>query len=182
MDTDLVVRAQNGDEEAFASLALAAGGDLGFESLDELHAEMGDLLAPHELQPATVVVPAWAPPLAPDGQLILFSYPLLVDEGRLSERADELKAALQDEVFVEVHPEDATALGLTDGGRATVRTDAGEAELPVRVSPHIAQGAAFVPFNQPGLAANTILSGSFTTTATLEAVARDVAAQEVPAG
>ena len=34
------------DWEIFASLALAAGGDLGFETLDELHEEMGRLLAP----------------------------------------------------------------------------------------------------------------------------------------
>ena len=36
------------DWEIFASLALAAGGDLGFETLDELHEEMGRLLAPRE--------------------------------------------------------------------------------------------------------------------------------------
>jgi predicted molibdopterin-dependent oxidoreductase YjgC len=59
---------------------------------------------------------------------------------------------------------------LTDGGRAIVRTSAGEAELPVRVTEHIAHGAAFVPFNQPGFAANTILSGSFTIGATVEPV------------
>jgi len=36
------------DWEIFASLALASGGDLGFERLDELHDEMGRLLAPRE--------------------------------------------------------------------------------------------------------------------------------------
>jgi len=48
----------------------------------------------------------------------------------------------------------------------------------------LAQGAAFVPFNQPGLAANTLLSGSFTTVATLEPVAveAEAVAEEVPAG
>ena len=34
------------DWEIFASLALACGGDLGFETLDEIHEEMGELLAP----------------------------------------------------------------------------------------------------------------------------------------
>ena len=43
---------------------------------------------------------------------LLFTYPLLVDEGRLSERADELKAALEDEAFVEIHPDDAAARGV----------------------------------------------------------------------
>ena len=54
-----------------------------------------------------------------DDGLVLFTYPLLVDEGRLSERADELKAALEDEAFVELHPADAAAIGVADGARAT---------------------------------------------------------------
>ena len=41
--------------------------------------------------------------------------------------------------------------------------------LPVRVSDRIARGALFVPFNQPGLQANGLLSGSFTTSARIEA-------------
>jgi assimilatory nitrate reductase catalytic subunit len=100
--------------------------------------------------------------------LTLFTYPLLVDEGRLSERASELKAALEEEPFVEVHPDDAAKRKVVDGGLARVRTDAGEAVLPVRVTEHVAQGAVFVPFNQPGLAANTLLSGRFTAAATIE--------------
>ena len=61
------------------------------------------------------------------------------------------------------------AVGRPDGARARVKTEGGEAVLPVRVTPHIAEGAVFVPYNQPGLAANTLLSGSFVTEATLEA-------------
>jgi hypothetical protein len=38
----------------------------------------------------------------------------------------------------------------------------------VRVTEHVAQGAMFVPFNQPGLAANTLLSGRFTAAAKVE--------------
>ena len=105
-----------------------------------------------------------------DGELLLFTYPLLVDEGRLSERSDELKAALEDEPFLEIHPNDAAARGVIDGERATVRTAAGEAELPVRVTDHVVEGAVFVPFNQPGFAANTILAGSFSIAAAVEPV------------
>jgi predicted molibdopterin-dependent oxidoreductase YjgC len=107
----------------------------------------------------------------------LFTYPLLVDEGRLSERADELKSALQDEPFVEIHPDTARAFGVAGAATLRVRTDAGEAQLPARITERIAPGAAFVPFNQPGFAANVLFSGSFETPATLEAVA----AEEVPA-
>jgi predicted molibdopterin-dependent oxidoreductase YjgC len=93
---------------------------------------------------------------------------LLVDEGRLSERADELKAALGEEPFLEVYPEDAQARGLEDGGRAIVRTEAGEAELPIRVTEHVTKGSVFVPLNQPGFAANILLQGRFSIEATLD--------------
>src|SRR5207245_2576277 len=111
-----------------------------------------------------------------DGEPILFTYPLLVDEGRLSVGADKLKAALEEPPFVELHPSDAERLGLHDGSTARIRTEAGQAELPVRVTDGIAPGSGFVPYNQPGFAANTILSGSFLTTATLEPIAEEVSA------
>jgi NADH-quinone oxidoreductase subunit G len=158
------------DWEIFASLALAAGGELGFETLDELRDEMGALLATREVRERSFALPGAGPTIVGDGELLLFTYPLLVDEGRLSERADELKAALGEEPFVELHPEDAAERGLSDGDRAVVRTEAGWTELPVRVTEHIAGGAAFVPYNQPGFAANTILRGRFTIPATIEAL------------
>jgi formate dehydrogenase major subunit len=157
------------DWEIFASLALACGGDLGFETLDELHEEMGDLLAPHELATPSPDEPNAASPA--DG-LTLFTYPLLVDEGRLSARADELKAALADEPFAEIHPDDAAAAGIADGASVVVRTSAGEATLPARVTEHVARGAVFVPFNQSGFRANRLLDGDFVTAVSVEPTAR----------
>ncbi|MEO8475616.1 MAG: NADH-quinone oxidoreductase subunit G [Actinomycetota bacterium] len=158
------------DWEIFASLALACGGDLGFETLDELHDEMGRLLAPRTTEPQAVA-PAAGSSAAHAGPR-LFTYPLLVDEGRLSERADELKAALEEPAFAEINPREAEAAGVLDGGRVIVRTDAGEAEVAARVTEHVAPGAVFVPFNQPGCAANSLLSGELVTGVTLEAVAQ----------
>jgi hypothetical protein len=208
-------------------MALACGGDLGFETLDAIHEEMGRLLGARSEGGVAVEPPGEAgnaaeepsgsvQGLAPqpdwerergaegataevgrspgsigdsrdagDGgggdDLVLFTYPLLVDEGRLSEGADELKAALGDEAFVELHPSDAGSLGLADGARATVRTDAGLAELPVRVTEHVAAGAAFVPFNQPDLAANTLFSGAMVTRARIEPVEEAVEGSGEPA-
>ena len=213
------------DWEIFASMALACGGDLGFESLDELHEEMGRLLGAREGsdrdeavgapvadgQPSGSVEgldaqPDWervrgaegataeverargdlgethraggsgSPDGSTDGStdgdgLVLVTYPLLVDEGRLSEGADELKAALGDDAFVEVHPRDAAQADLADGAVARVRTDAGEAELTVRVTEHVAAGAVFVPFNQPGPAINALLSGQMVARATISSTA-----------
>ena len=56
------------------------------------------LLAPRERDERAVAGDRAASAADPgEGSLHLFTYPLLVDEGRLSERADELKAALEDE-------------------------------------------------------------------------------------
>ena len=155
------------DWQIFAALAEATGRDLGFRTLEELRKEAEGLLEPREVR---ALPTAGAGGGQPGEALSLYSYPLLVDEGRQSEGAVELKAALEEAPFVEVNPQDAAERGLADGGSARVVTDAGEAVLPVRVTEGVAQGCVFVPFNQPGLAANTLLSGRFTAAVTLEAV------------
>jgi NADH-quinone oxidoreductase subunit G len=159
------------DWEIVCGLAAAMGADLGFETLDELHAEMASLLAPRAMGERPNV---WAGAGAPQwiDDLTLFTYPLLVDEGRLSDGADELKAALEEPAFAEMHPTDAEKRGLTDGATVRLRTEGGgDAPVPLRVTEHIAAGSVFVPFNQPGLAANTLLSGRSTAAVTIEAVA-----------
>jgi NADH-quinone oxidoreductase subunit G len=155
------------DWEIFCGLAAAMGGDMGFETLDELREESAALLADRQARPR---VDAWTGTGAPQllGELTLFSYPLLVDEGRLSRGADELRAALEDEARAELHPDDAEKRGVTDGGRVRLTTAAGTAELAVRVTAEIAPGAVFVPFNQPGLAANALLAGGFVEPASVE--------------
>ena len=158
------------DWEIFASLALACGGDLGFETLDELHEEMGTLLAPGAVRDGLVALPGSRPARVGDGELLLFTYPLLVDEGRLSERADELKAALADPPFAEIHPADAGRANVVDGADVRLATAAGEVTLPARVTEHVAEGAVFVPFNQAGFAANTLLQGHFSIAATIQPV------------
>jgi NADH-quinone oxidoreductase subunit G len=153
------------DWEIFASLALACGGDLGFETLDELHEEMGELLAPLDLL-SSLPAPSEPTEKAAEG-LTLFTYPMLVDEGRLSERADELKAALANTPFVEIHPDDAG--DVADGDDLILKTSTGEATLPARVTEHVAKGSVFLPFNQAGFQANRLLDGDFVTPVTVEA-------------
>jgi anaerobic selenocysteine-containing dehydrogenase len=148
------------------------GGDLGFETLEELREESARLLGPGE---QGVRADAWTGTGPPQllGDLTLFTYPLLIDEGRLSQDAVELKAALQDAAVAELHPDDAEKRGVADGDRVLVRTAAGRAELPVRVTRDVAAGAVFVPFNQPGLAASTLLRRGFVEPATVEAIANE---------
>ncbi|MFL5798699.1 MAG: NADH-quinone oxidoreductase subunit G [Actinomycetota bacterium] len=157
------------DWQIFQELSEVVDHDLGFRTLEDLQRESAPLLGEREVDLAGVgsTAPGAALGEAGDG-LLLFTYPLLVDEGTLSRQAVAMKEALGEPAFVEVHPDDAERIGLADGGTATVTTPAGSsAALPVRVTPNIALGTAFVPFNNPGLQANTLLSGRLTTTATL---------------
>ncbi len=155
------------DWEIFAGLAAASGSDLGFDTLDELHDEMGRLLAPREASEEPARAASSEP--AADG-LILVTYPLLIDDGRMVQDVPELHEALGDPPFAEVNPRDAQAHGLADGLGVRLRTAAGEAVLPAHVTDRVAEGTVFVPFNQPGFAANTLLAGAFTVPVELEAV------------
>ncbi|MGH2724057.1 MAG: NADH-quinone oxidoreductase subunit G [Actinomycetota bacterium] len=159
------------DREIFQELSEVIGADMGLGSLEALHREMGSLLGLRAVAP--VAGSTRREPAPEEGAVVLFSYPLLVDEGRLSVDAAELKAALEDEAFVEVHPDDAGRLGLEDGAAARVRTDAGEAELPVRISDAVVPGSAFVPWNQPGFRANALLSGRLRAVASVEGVKQE---------
>ena len=123
----------------------------------------------------------WAGAGAPQwiDDLTLFTYPMLIDEGRLSDRADELKATLEEPAFAEMHPVDAEKKGLVGGASVRLRTERGDVLVPLRVTEHVAAGSVFLPFNQPGVAANTLLSGRSTAAVTIEAVQAPGA---VPAG
>jgi NADH-quinone oxidoreductase subunit G len=181
------------DWQIFQELSEVTDADMGFHSLDALHQEMGQLLGPPGVEPLgppssdprarpspSEITSSGGPPGSSPETLTLFTYPLLVDDGRLSVDSDELKAALAEGPFIEVHPDDASRLGLSPGASARVRTEAGEAELPLRVTDAVAPGTVFVPYSQPGFAANTLLSGRLFTEATVVSASQrePVAAEE----
>ncbi|MGH2739892.1 MAG: NADH-quinone oxidoreductase subunit G [Actinomycetota bacterium] len=165
----------------FQELSEVAGKDMGFRSIQDIRKEMSALITAGDLRGGSggVLRPeseadareSEDPPRSDGGAgsdgLVLFTYPLLVDEGRLSAGADELKAALEEQPFVEVHPEDAIAAGVDEGVSVRLTTEAGEAVLPAHVTDRIAKGCVFIPWNQPGFRANALLSGSLHTAVTL---------------
>jgi anaerobic selenocysteine-containing dehydrogenase len=51
----------------------------------------------------------------------------------------------KDRCTLHIHPDDATRLGLTDGGRALVRSAAGEVEAPVELTEGIMPGVVSIP-------------------------------------
>jgi NADH-quinone oxidoreductase subunit G len=163
------------DWQIFQELSEAMDADMGFRTLEDVQRELGEMLS---MPPSGEVVAgqltsedvvSFEGEAGADVTVTLFTYPLLVDDGRLSVGAEELQATLGQEPFVELHPDDAERLGLSEGAAVRIRTQAGEAELPVRVSDGIEAGTAFVPWNQPGFRANALLSGTLVTPAAIEA-------------
>src|SRR5438093_3584163 len=103
------------DWEIFQGVSFEMDADMGFTSLESVREEMVALVrggrsaplaspSPTPLrEPAAASVflgelesPVRADAVERDGDLTLFTYPLLVDEGRLMAGAEELKAALED--------------------------------------------------------------------------------------
>jgi NADH-quinone oxidoreductase subunit G len=178
--------------EIFQELSEIAGADMGFHSLDDLHEEMASVLgrpaevgraaevglAPRGQPPPNPTLREASPPAqsTPPNELLLFTYPLLVDEGTLSAGADALKAALEEPAYAEIHTTDAEGLQITDGQPIRIRSAAGEATLPARVTDGIAPGCVFIPWNQPGFAANGILAGSTIAPVKVEPAAAEVSA------
>ncbi|WP_328388733.1 bifunctional nitrate reductase/sulfite reductase flavoprotein subunit alpha [Nocardia sp. NBC_00416] len=82
-------------------------------------------------------------------------YPFLLDTGRLQHqwhsmtktgRIDKLDK-LNGEPFVEIHPDDARALGLAPGDELEIASRRGRAVLPVRISDRVRPGDCFAPFH-----------------------------------
>jgi NADH-quinone oxidoreductase subunit G len=172
------------------ALAESMGSDMGFRTIESVRAELDRIAA---LDASAAAAPAAPAPAASagsadnesratttasgdDGSMLLFSYPLLVDEGRQLDGADLLRAALEREAFLEIHPGDASRLQLEDGGYAQVATATGTARLPVVVTDGVPPGACFVPWNNPGLAANALFAGSRTVAATVTPAEQTVGA------
>src|SRR5258705_2389901 len=82
-------------------------------------------------------------------------FPLVLNTGRLQHqwhtmtktgKVDKLNK-LDSGPFVEIHPDDATAFGITDGGRVELTSRRGRAVLPAVVTDRVRPGNCFVPFH-----------------------------------
>jgi anaerobic selenocysteine-containing dehydrogenase len=130
----------------------------------------------HDLRTGAAVTEEQHRALAPAGRAFLRAaeyepgpetpddnYPLTLTTGRSlyqfhtrtkTSRAPELQAAAPD-AWVELNPDDAQALGITDGDRVRVESRRGAIEVPARVN-GVRRGAAFVPFHYGDQAANEL--------------------------
>ena len=94
---------------------------------------------------------------SPAGGFVLYSGRLIYDEGTMVSRSSALRDIARP-AFIEMNPEDAAELELSEGDRALVAGAAYEVELAVSLS-DICRGAVFVPYDQKGLRANRLISG-----------------------
>lgn len=91
-------------------------------------------------------------------------FPLVLNTGRVLEhwhtgtmtRRAHVLHTLQPTPFVEIHPDDLSALGVADGEQVTVRSRRGAIALPAKLSEQVQRGGVFIPFHFREAAANVL--------------------------
>ena len=84
----------------------------------------------------------------------------IYDEGNMVRRSVALHR-LQKKPFIEMNDEDVKALGLSEGDEVTVSSNGTSVRAKLVIG-DIVKGAVFIPYDQEGLRANTLMSGGRT--------------------
>ncbi|MDQ3981537.1 MAG: molybdopterin-dependent oxidoreductase, partial [Actinomycetota bacterium] len=87
----------------------------------------------------------------------LYTGRLIYDSGAMVSQTRALRS-LARKPFVEMNDRDVKELGLADGDEVVVSGNGSEITVPLRTG-DIAEGAVFVPFDQPGARANALVGG-----------------------
>jgi predicted molibdopterin-dependent oxidoreductase YjgC len=91
------------------------------------------------------------------GRFRLLAGRLIYDEGAMVSKSAALRG-LQRAPFVEINDEDAKELDVVDGGEVVLAANGTQARVQVVIA-DIRKGYVFVPFDQRGLRANTLMEG-----------------------
>ena len=106
-------------------------------------------------------------PYKPPGDTADDEFPLIMVTGRrlehynagtMTRRTGNLDLMPSD--WLEIHPEDAAALGIAEGQSVRVRSRRGEIELPAMVTERIEQGHVFTAFHFPEVRTNLLIGPS----------------------
>ncbi len=106
-------------------------------------------------------------PYKPPGDQADEQFPLILVTGRrlehynagtMTRRTGNLELMSAD--WLEVHPDDAAALGLADGETVTVRSRRGQIELAARITERIEPGHVFTAFHFPEVRTNLLIGQS----------------------
>jgi formate dehydrogenase major subunit len=104
----------------------------------------------------------------PAAEITDAEYPLILTTGRrlqhyhsgsMTHRVAGLETLLPEELM-EIHPDDATRVGLGDGERARVRSRRGEVTARVRITDRIKPGVVFLTFHFPETAVNLLTNAA----------------------
>jgi anaerobic selenocysteine-containing dehydrogenase len=96
-----------------------------------------------------------AEPYAPPAESPDIAFPFVLTTGRVRDQWHTMTRTGKDPAllrtcpapFVEVHPDDAAALGIADGEAVEVRSRRGALTVPARLTPRIRAGTVFVPMH-----------------------------------
>ncbi|MES2983542.1 MAG: nitrate reductase [Verrucomicrobiota bacterium] len=110
----------------------------------------------------------FSPPAAlPEPTDEAYPFTLLTGRGTSSQwhtqsrtgKSDILSKLAPSQAYVEIHPEDASQLGLKNGGVATVRSRRGRMSVKVYIAPTVQRGQLFIPMHYPEV--NQLTHSSF---------------------
>ena len=111
--------------------------------------------------PSRLAPRPWLPP----GEQPDSAYPFVLVTGRRLEHYNTgsmtrrtANLALVPEELLDVHPDDASPLGLRDGRAVTVTSRRASTTLTARITPDVAPGTVFAAFHFPDAAVNTLTS------------------------
>jgi formate dehydrogenase major subunit len=101
---------------------------------------------------------------APPQELPDTDYPYVLNTGRVLQhwhtgtmtRRSKALDEISPEAFIEIHPDDARELGITDGEAVRVRSRRGELVVPALLLARVGRGSAFMPFHFREAAANLL--------------------------
>jgi NADH-quinone oxidoreductase subunit G len=92
----------------------------------------------------------------PEGGFVLYTGRLIYDDGAMVSRTAVLHG-LAKRPFVEMNPDDIEELSLEVGAKVVIASNGKEVSARL-VAGDIARGAVFIPYHQPGLSANVLIS------------------------
>ncbi|MDQ3915533.1 MAG: NADH-quinone oxidoreductase subunit NuoG [Actinomycetota bacterium] len=104
-----------------------------------------------------VTAPGHVREMEPGGDFRLYTGRFIYDSGAMVSRTRALRS-LARRVFVEMNDRDVKEMGLADGDEVVVSGNGAEIRAPLKIA-DIAEGAVFVPFDQPGARANVLVGG-----------------------
>ncbi|MFP5225777.1 MAG: NADH-quinone oxidoreductase subunit G [Actinomycetota bacterium] len=100
-------------------------------------------------------------------EMVLCTYPLLIDSGAMMHGSDAL-AATAHPAAIEISPDDAARLNLTDGQLVRVTSSHGSLKGPIRVEGRVANGVVFIPAQHSSLEGVDLQAASGVTTVRIE--------------